>query len=66
MATKKENVQAIALATMHRQQGATLQTIADTLNNLGFKTSTNKPNVVFTATTVKMLLDRAGVQKPTK
>lgn len=66
MATKKENVQATALATMQRQQGATLQAIADTLNNLGFKTSTDKPNVVFTATTVKMLLDRAGVKKPTK
>ena len=62
-ATKKENVQATALATMHRHQRATLQTIADTLNNLGFKTSTGK---TFAPTTVKMLLDRAGVQKPTK
>jgi hypothetical protein len=48
---------------MHRKNGATLQTIADTLNNLGFKTSTGKK---FVPTTVKMLLDRAGVQKPTK
>ena len=61
-ATKKENVQAIALATMHRQQGTTLQAIADTLNGLGFKTSKDK---TFTPTTIKMLLDRAGVQKPT-
>ena len=61
--TKKENVQATALATMHRKNGATLQAIADTLNNLGFKTSTGK---TFAPTTVKMLLDRAGVQKPTK
>ena len=61
--TKKENVQATALATMHRQKGATLQTIADTLNGLGFNTSKGK---VFMPTTVKFLLDRAGVKKPTK
>ena len=60
-ATKKENVQATALATMHRQKGATLQTIAGTLNGLGFNTSKGK---IFMPTTVKLLLDRAGVKKP--
>lgn len=56
----KQNVQATAFATMQREKGATLQQIADTLNNLGFKTRNGK---TFAATTVKLLLDKAGVKK---
>ena len=60
---KKENVQATELALLYRGNGLTLKTISEKLNTQGYKTSWNK---CFRPTTIKMLLDRAGVQKPTK
>ena len=57
------NVQATEIATLHRQQGATLQNIADLLNDLKFKTVRG---VTYTPTTVMYLLNRAGVKNPKK
>lgn len=58
--TNKANKQATAIATQMRTAGATLQTIADHLNTLDYKTRNGK---CFMPTTVKILLDRAGVAK---
>lgn len=59
----KENKQATAIATQMRKAGATLQSIADHLNKLDYKTRTGKN---FVPTNIMLLLNRAGITKPAK